>query len=101
MAEVIWTEPALANIDDIAEYIALHNIKAAKELVQRIFSKVERLEEFPESGKVPIEIENLNFREVIVPPCRIFYRVKDRNVYILHVMRQERDLKNFILHIKF
>lgn len=97
MAEVIWTEPALANIDDIAEYIALHNIKAAKELVQRIFSKVERLEEFPESGKVPIEIENLNFREVIVPPCRIFYRVKDRNIYILHVMRQERDLKNFIL----
>jgi toxin ParE1/3/4 len=97
MAEVIWTEPALANIDDIAEYIALHNIKAAKELVQRIFSKVDRLEEFPESGKVPIEIENLNFREVVVPPCRIFYRVKDRNVYILHVMRQERDLKNFIL----
>jgi toxin ParE1/3/4 len=97
MAEVIWTEPALANIDDIAEYIALHNIKAAKELVQRIFSKVDRLEKFPESGKVPIEIENLNFREVVVPPCRIFYRVKDRNVYILHVMRQERDLKNFIL----
>lgn len=97
MAEVIWTEPALTNIDDIAEYIALHNIKAAKELVQRIFSKVDRLEEFPESGKVPIEIENLNFREVVVPPCRIFYRVKDRNVYILHVMRQERDLKNFIL----
>jgi toxin ParE1/3/4 len=97
MAEVIWTEPALANIDDIAEYIALHNIKAAKELVQRIFSKVDRLEEFPESGKVPIEIENLNFREVVVPPCRIFYRVKNRNVYILHVMRQERDLKIFIL----
>jgi toxin ParE1/3/4 len=97
MAEVIWTEPALTNIDDIAEYIALHNIKAAKELVQRIFSKVDRLEKFPESGTVPIEIENLNFREVVVPPCRIFYRVKDRNVYILHVMRQERDLKNFIL----
>jgi toxin ParE1/3/4 len=97
MAEVIWTEPALTNIDDIAEYIALHNIKAAKELVQRIFSKVDRLEKFPESGKVPIEIENLNFREVVVPPCRIFYRVKDRNVYILHVMRKERDLKNFIL----
>lgn len=97
MAEVIWTEPALANIDDIAEYIALHNIKAAKELVQRIFSKVNRLEEFPESGKVPIEIENLNFQEVVVPPCRIFYKIKDNNVYILHVMRQERDLKNFIL----
>ncbi len=97
MAEIIWTEPALANIDDIAEYIALHNIKAAKALVRTVFSKVERLTEFPESGKIPIEIESLNFREVVVPPCRIFYKIKDNTVYILHVMRQERDLKNFIL----
>ena len=97
MAEIIWTEPALTNIDDIAEYIALHNTKAAKALVQKIFSKVDRLEKFPKSGKIPIEIDNLNFREIIVPPCRIFYKVKDNNVYILYVMRQERDLKNFIL----
>ena len=97
MAEITWTGPALANIDDIADYIELHNTKVAKALVQRIFSKVDRLEEFPESGKVPLEIENLNFREIVVPPCRIFYKVKGNNVYILHVMRQERDLKNFIL----
>lgn len=97
MAEITWTEPALANIDDIAEYIALHTTKAAKVLVQRIFSKIDRLEEFPESGKVPVEITSLNFREVVVPPCRIFYKVEDNNVYILHVMCQERDLKNFIL----
>jgi len=94
MAKIIWTEPALANID---EYIALHNIKVAKELVQKVFNKVERLVEFLESGKSPIEIENLNFREIAVQPCRIIYKIEGNNVYILHVMRQERDLKNFIL----
>ncbi|QOD71212.1 type II toxin-antitoxin system RelE/ParE family toxin, partial [Vibrio navarrensis] len=41
MAEVIWTEPALSDLNDIAEYIALENVVAAKQLVQAIFSKVE------------------------------------------------------------
>ncbi|TOO92486.1 plasmid stabilization protein, partial [Vibrio parahaemolyticus] len=55
MAEVIWTEPALSDLNDIAEYIALENIVAAKQLVQTIFSKVERLQTFPESGRIPPE----------------------------------------------
>ncbi len=36
MAEVIWTEPALADLEAIAEYIALDNPKAAREFVQRV-----------------------------------------------------------------
>ena len=30
MAEIIWTEPALLDLDEIAEYIAIENIIAAK-----------------------------------------------------------------------
>ena len=37
MAEVIWTEPALQELDAIAEYIALDNPAAARHLVQKIF----------------------------------------------------------------
>lgn len=96
MAEIIWTDPALNNLDEIAEYIALHNLPAAKTLVQKVFDKVERLAEFPESGKVPSELTDFNYREVVVSPCRIFYKIESGNVYILHVMRQERDLRNFI-----
>ncbi|ELI5382506.1 type II toxin-antitoxin system RelE/ParE family toxin, partial [Vibrio parahaemolyticus] len=59
MAEIIWTEPALSDLNDIAEYIALENIVAAKQLVQTIVSKVERLEAFPESGRIPPELEHL------------------------------------------
>lgn len=33
MAEIIWTEPALNDLDDIAEYIALSNVEAARQLV--------------------------------------------------------------------
>ena len=97
MAQIIWTEPALDNLNDIAEYIALSNLLSAKKLVSKIFDKVERLEMLPESGKKPIELTSLNYREVIVNPCRIFYKIDNDKVYILHVMRQERDLRKFLL----
>ncbi|MFU2512420.1 type II toxin-antitoxin system RelE/ParE family toxin [Pseudoalteromonas sp. ASV78] len=97
MAEVIWTSPALDDLNDIAEYIALSNIPAAKILTQKIFDKISRLESHPESGKTPLELINLNYREVNVNPCRIFYKVDSDKVYILHVMRQERDLRRFLL----
>lgn len=97
MAEIIWTEPALSNLNDIAEYIALENVMAAKQLVQTIFDKVERLEVFPESGRVPPELDQLNYREIVVNPCRIFYKQDGDQVYILFVMRMERDLHQFLL----
>lgn len=97
MAEVIWTSPALDDLNDIAEYIAISNIPAAKELIRKVFDKISRLENHPESGKRPLELINLNYREVNVNPCRIFYKVDNDKVYILHIMRQERDLRRFLL----
>jgi plasmid stabilization system protein ParE len=35
MAEVIWAEPALNDLDSIADYIALDNPEAARRLVRR------------------------------------------------------------------
>lgn len=99
MAQVIWTEPALNNLNDIAEYIALNNLYAAKQLVERVFEKVERLEQFPNSGKVPEELPDLNYRELVVNPCRVFYKVESDAVYILNVLRQERNLSKYILSV--
>jgi toxin ParE1/3/4 len=96
MAQVIWTAPALMDLDDIADYIATHNLVAAKNLVATIFHKVERLELFPESGRKPPELETLNYREVIVNPCSIFYKIEQDKIYILHVMRQEQQLRVYL-----
>ena len=57
MAHLIWTEPALSDLNDIAEYIALENPVAARKLVREVFSVVERLEKHPSSGRIPIELE--------------------------------------------
>ena len=74
MARIIWTAPALSDLDEIADYIALGNFPAAQQLAQRVFSHVERLGQFPESGRIPSELTDSLYREVVVEPCRVFYR---------------------------
>lgn len=97
MAQIIWTEPALNDLDEIAEYIALSNPIAASDLVEKIFNQIERLKQFPKSGKVPIEISKFGYREVVVTPCRILYRIADEIIYIVHICRDERDLRKFLI----
>lgn len=97
MARLIWTEPALQDLDSIAEYIALDNPDAAARFVRKVFDHVERLERFPNSGRRPPELHRTPYREVIVAPCRVFYRTERNKVYILHVMRAERLLRQYIL----
>jgi len=97
MAQVIWTEPALQDLNEIAEYIALDKINAANKLVQKIFTKTDQLAQFQNSGRKPPELNNSRYLEIIVNPCRIFYRIEKEKVYILYVMRSERELRNFLL----
>lgn len=97
MAEVVWTEPALQELDAIAEYIAVDNPAAASHLVEEVLGVIERLEDFPQSGRVPPELPKSVYREVVVPPLRIFYRNDERRVLILYVMRQERQLRAYML----
>ena len=99
MAEVIWTEPAVQELDAIAEYIALDNPAAASHLVEKVFAGTERLADFPRSGRIPPELPDSVYREVVVPPCRIFYREAEGRVLILYVMREERQLRAYMLGI--
>ncbi len=94
MARIIWTEPALQELDEIADYISLDDPRAAKNLVRETFKRVDYLAEHPESGKSLDEFEASVYREIVLPPCRIFYRIDDDIVYIIHVIREEQ-----LLHI--
>ncbi|TRW49906.1 type II toxin-antitoxin system RelE/ParE family toxin [Aliidiomarina halalkaliphila] len=97
MAEIVWTDPALDQLEEIAEYIALDKPDAASNLGGQIFSTVERLERSPDSGHVPPELPNSIYRELYVRPCRIFYRQDDDIVFVVHVMREERQLRKLLL----
>ena len=93
MAEIVWTEPALSDLDAIADFVALDNPTAAGKLVRRIFNHVKQLKDHPDIGSKPSELEGWRYRQIVEPLCRVFYRQEDGRVYILHVMRSERQLQ--------
>jgi len=90
MAKVIWADPAIQDLDAIADYVALDKPEAAHRLVQRVLATVGRLQRFPHMGSVPRELRGLPYRQLIVPPCRIVYRVEKDVVYIVYVLRGEQ-----------
>ena len=89
MAALIWTEPALHDLDAIADYIALDDPQAARGLVQRVFQHVTQLVEQPDSGSCPPEMRQSRYRQIVEAPCRVFYRYDGERVFILYVMRGE------------
>ena len=93
MAGIIWTLPALEDLDKIADHISLVNEVAAKRIVQRIVSRIEQLAVFPNIGIAPEELAGTRYRKLVEPPCHIYYRVEEDTVYIVYIMRNERQFK--------
>ena len=50
MAEIRWTYEAELWLKEIYDYIALDNPRAAKEVVERIYSTTQILKDHPEMG---------------------------------------------------
>lgn len=90
MARVAWTETALQDLDEVADYISLDKPDAARRFVHRVFERIEQLADHPKSGSVPVELKGTPYRQLVIPPVRIFYREQNQVVYVVYVMRGER-----------
>lgn len=94
MAQVVWSEPALHVLEQVADCIALADPVAAKKLIRHVFEKINLLEEFPEMCPVPHDLPGSRYRHLIVGPLRIFHRIEKDTAFITYVMRSERDLRH-------
>ena len=79
-----WTDLALERVDEIALHIADDDPAAALRWTIELFEAVDRLSEFPESGRLAPELEEREVRELIYGAYRVFYRV-DEAVRVLSV----------------
>jgi plasmid stabilization system protein ParE len=77
-------------LDQIADNISLDKPTAANRFVQRVFQRVEQLASHPKSGSIPNELNGTPYRQLVIPPVRVFYREQDDMVYIVCIMRRER-----------
>lgn len=85
MVEVRWTLQAIDDLRSIADFIAKDSPHYARLTVIDSFSAVERLVDFPRSGRIVPEIKKPAIREIILGNYRIIYRLRGRIIDILAV----------------
>lgn len=97
MAEVRWTLQALDDLEAICWFIARDAPQVAAVFAQRAFDVADRLAEFPRSGRAVPELNNPDFREVILGNYRLIHRLRSGDVQILtvHPAAKPLDLDQF------
>jgi plasmid stabilization system protein ParE len=84
--KIVWSPLAIERAYDAAAYIAGDKPEAALRWLDGLFEVTDRLERFPDSGRIVREINRPEFREVIYRRAyRVIYRVERKQVSILTV----------------
>jgi toxin ParE1/3/4 len=83
--KIVWSEPARQDLRDIFTYIAEHNPKAARTLLNEIKERAVLLQDNPSLGRLG-RIEDT--RELVLTGTSFIlpYRVKDLQIQILAVL---------------
>ena len=94
-AEVIWTESAQLDLYRLVEPLRESAPKRSHKLMNKLVGAAQRLADFPESGRKPLEInDDLSLREVIVEKLRLFYdyQADINTVQIVAVFDARQDI---------
>lgn len=87
-----WTELAFQRALEAVEHIRQENPAAAQAWLVELFRKVDRLEKFPDSGRVVPELGKQEFRELLYKEYRVVYRHEARRISIVTVRHGRRLL---------
>ncbi len=94
--EVLLTEDAVRDLEEIHSYIGEHDNPAkADHVFERLEAAIERLATNPKRGSCPKELLALGIREyrqVLFKPYRVVYRTVERRVYVYLIADGRRDM---------
>ena len=94
MAEIIWSQAALNDIDEIANYIARDSEHYANAVVEKIVALSRRLADHPRAGRVVPELNDEATRERFVYNYRMIYHVEENRILILAVIHGKRLIES-------
>ena len=98
--EVIWSNVAENDLTSIIEYIAADSPSNALRIFKNIKQTASNLCIFPERGRVVPELRNqgiLQYRELIISPWRVIYRISEKIVYVLSVLDSRQNIEDILL----
>ncbi|MEO8150931.1 MAG: type II toxin-antitoxin system RelE/ParE family toxin [Bacteroidia bacterium] len=95
MVEIVWTEDAAEDLENIVKYISKDSVQNAEMCFQKILDKVTVLENQPYSGHIVPEFNEETIRELHQFSFRIIYKIKSEfSIHILTVHHSKMLLSN-------
>lgn len=88
--KVVYTAAALRDLDEIAEWLAVHYPAVAPTVERRIRAVIEHIGGWPESARRSTKRPGVRVIPIRKYPYRVFYRVADDAVEILHIHHSAR-----------
>jgi len=91
---ITFADSSVKDLEEIRAWYADQQVPdVGEQLLREVVSHIERLADFPESGRIVPEFGVVHLREIIHPPFRIAYRLDKTRLRIVRVWRSERLLK--------
>ncbi len=91
---VKWTLPAKKDLRKIHDYIAEDSKFYARRVVEDFVEQTEKLNDFPEIGRIVPELNDQHIRELIIYSYRLICQIQGQTVEILAVIHGKRDFFN-------
>jgi len=98
--KVRWTSNAKEDLLNIVNYIKKDNLGAARKVYEHIKEKAHSSNFFPLRGRVVPELlkEGITiYRELIVQPWRIMYKIENDTVYIMAIFDSRQNIEELLL----
>ena len=98
--QVVWSNVAENDLKNIIEYMADDSPPNAFKIFKTIKQKTSSLYTFPEGGRIVPELRGqgiLQYRELIISPWRILYRISEKSAYVLSVLDLRRNIEDILL----
>jgi toxin ParE1/3/4 len=99
--KVEWASVAEVDLKRIIDYIAIDSPDNALQILERIRQKVSALYTLPERGRIVPELQEQGisiYRELIISPWRIVYRISDTTVYVLSIIDSRQNVEDILLN---
>ena len=99
--QVLWTLTTEKDVSAIIRYIVENDRETAFLVLERIRQTVKQLNESPERGRVIPELKKQgisSYRELIVSPWRIMYRVSGGKIFVLSVIDGRMNVEDVLLN---
>jgi len=99
--KVEWASVAENDLRRILAYIATDSPDTASHIFKRIRQKASSLYTLPERGRIVPELQGQGiniYRELIIAPWRIIYRITDKTVFVLSVIDSRQNIEDILLN---